>query len=376
MGAWVVGCSSANHGNASPADSGAVEGADASVADGADSGVVSDASADAGPTVIPVPLPNGDPGIGFDDLRYAPVLKKVLAPAGRTGNLDLVDPSTLEVTAIGGFTASTTFTAGRHRSGTTSADEGGGKLFAIDNETKSVRVADPATKSILFSTTLGGAPDIVRWVQSTGEIWVTQPNNPGITPSANPGIEVLTVPAGGAPVSVAMIPVPGTGTGPESIVVDNTRSRVYTNSAMGQTYAIDVTQRAIVETWANGCTGLTVGLALDEARGFVFATCQVGRVAVLDVAHGGAKLGEISTGSGLDIISYSASLHHLYLAGATSADLAIAGVSAAGVPTLLGTVPTAQGSQQVTSDDEGNVWVGDPAGGRLLKVRDTYPATP
>ncbi|MGH7434209.1 MAG: hypothetical protein ACRENE_00875, partial [Polyangiaceae bacterium] len=74
----------------------------------------------------PVPLPDGAPGIGFDDLRYAPVLKKVLAPGGRSGNLDLVDPTTLAVDAIGGFSASTTFAAGSHSSGTTSADEGAG----------------------------------------------------------------------------------------------------------------------------------------------------------------------------------------------------------------------------------------------------------
>jgi DNA-binding beta-propeller fold protein YncE len=292
------------------------------------------------------------------------VLKKVLAPGGRSGNLDLVDPGTLAVTAIGGFSTSTTFMLGSHASGTTSADEGSGALFAIDHETQSVRVVDPKAEAIVSSTMLAGAPDYVRWVESSSEIWVTEPGT---------GIEVLTVPPGGAPVHAATIPV---SNGPEAIVVDNARHRVYTNSFLGSTYAVDIAQRTIVGTWTNGCSPLSLGIALDEVRGFVFVACSGGKVVVLDVANGGSKLGELAHGSGFDIISYSASLHHLYLPGGTSADLAIVGISPAGTPTLLGSAPTAKGSQEVTSDDRGNAWVADQANGRLLKVVDPYPATP
>jgi hypothetical protein len=38
---------------------------------------------------VPVPLPGGEGGIGFDDLTFSPQLGKLLVPAGRTGNLDL-----------------------------------------------------------------------------------------------------------------------------------------------------------------------------------------------------------------------------------------------------------------------------------------------
>jgi hypothetical protein len=309
-------------------------------------------------------LPDGAPGIGFDDLRYAPVIKKVLAPGGRSGNLDLVDPDTLAVTAIGGFTASSTFSLGSHTSGSTSADEGAGTLFAIDHETQSVKVVDPATKAIVSSTMLAGGPDYVRWVASSSEIWVTEPGT---------GMEVLTVPSTGAPVHAATIAV---AAGPESIAVDNTRHRVYTNSFTGATYAIDIPTRAIVETWTNGCPSLSLGVALDEARGFVFVACASGTVVALDAAHAGAKLGQIMRNADLDIISFSPSLHHLYVPGGTSADLAIVGVSAAGALKLLGTVPTAQGSKEVTADDRGNAWVADQTGGRLLRIVDTYPATP
>src|SRR5882672_7663006 len=114
----IVGCSSTNQSAPTSADAGVTDGASTEAS---------------GPLVTPVPLPNGAPGIGFDDLRYAPVLREVLAPGGRSGNLDLVDPDTLAVTAIGGFSISSSFAVGSHTSGTTSADEGSGVLFAIDH---------------------------------------------------------------------------------------------------------------------------------------------------------------------------------------------------------------------------------------------------
>ena len=48
-------------------------------------------------------MPAGSAGIGFDDLRYSATLHRVLAPAGRTGTLDLIDPDTLAVTSISGL---------------------------------------------------------------------------------------------------------------------------------------------------------------------------------------------------------------------------------------------------------------------------------
>jgi hypothetical protein len=41
-----------------------------------------------------IQIPGGSAGIGFDDLRYSPSLKRVLVPAGRTGMFVLIDPRT------------------------------------------------------------------------------------------------------------------------------------------------------------------------------------------------------------------------------------------------------------------------------------------
>ena len=326
---------------------------------------------DSTPSIVPVALPNGDPGIGFDDLRYAPVIKKVLAPAGRSGNLDLVDPNTLDVTPISGFSASATFTAGGHSAGVTSADEGGGKLFAIDHETQSLRIIDPSTDSMVGMAKLAGMPDYVRWVESSGEIWMTEPGT---------GLEVISVGSGASPAHAATIAVSG---GPEGIAVDNTRGRVYTNSFTGKTYAIDIAKRSVVETWSNGC-GISLGLALDELAGFVFVACQAGSIVVLDAARGGSKLGESiwngtpapAQGWGLDIISYNPMLHHLYVPSSGAGNLSILGVPMSGSPNFLDTITTVPGSNEVTADEFGHAWVADSAGGQLLKVSDTYPTTP
>src|SRR5882724_11014950 len=74
---------------------------------------------------VPVPLPGGEGGIGFDDLAFAPALGKLLIPAGRTGNLDLIDPVTRQIAPLAGFSSQGSFVQG-HGEGTTSADFGRG----------------------------------------------------------------------------------------------------------------------------------------------------------------------------------------------------------------------------------------------------------
>ena len=164
-------------------------------------------------------------------------------------------------------------------------------------------------------------------------------------------------------------------TGPEALVIDNARKRAYTNNGFGgNTYAVDLMTRMTVETWKNGCTALTVDLEFDDMRGFVMVACAAGRLAVLDVANGGKQLGEVSTGMGVDVCAYNPTLHHMYLAGQDSMDLSIIGISAAGVPTVLGKEQTAAGAQMVAADEYATPGSATLAG-RLLEVRDTYPAT-
>ena len=310
------------------------------------------AMASAAPAAIDIP--GGSAGIGFDDLRFSASLGKILVPAGRTGRLALLDPATRTVTAVEGFSAKNDY-GGGHDDGVTSADSGRGSVFTTDRTSGLLLVVDPARRRILSRSRLGGAPDYVRYVESSGEAWVTEPDSQRI--------EIFHLLAGIPPAAVhdAFLAVPG---GPESLAVDLRRGRAYTHLWDGKTVSIDIKARKIAATWNNGCKG-SRGIALDETRGFLFAGCAEGTAVVLDVGTG-KVLSSARSGSGVDVIDYDPKLSHLYLPGAKSATMAVFDVSPAGKLSLLGTLPTAPGAHCVASDGNGNVFVCDPKKGRLL----------
>jgi DNA-binding beta-propeller fold protein YncE len=306
----------------------------------------------------PLPLPGGESGIGFDDMGFAPSIHKVLVPAGRSGNLDLIDPDTMQVTAIGGFSSRKSF-GGGHGQGVTSADEGRGLLFATDRDAKQLIVVDPKTQSVIATAPLSSGPDYVRYISATNEVWVTEPSAARI--------EVFSLPESGAskPVHVDFIAI---SRGPESLIIDNKRGRAYTHLWTDTTLAIDLKTRKIAARWKNGCRG-SRGIAMDDARGFLFVGCDEGKLNVLDL-NTGAQLGSASSGSGVDIIAYNSHLAHAYLPGEESATMAIVGISGKGAATVLATVKTAEGAHCAAADDRDQVYVCDPAKGRVLIVKD------
>jgi DNA-binding beta-propeller fold protein YncE len=303
-----------------------------------------------------VALPDGRPGIGFDDLRFSQTYG-VLAPGGRSGNLDLVDGATHAVTTVGGFSMEPLHFAG-HDQGATSVDEGAGFLFVTDRTTRELHVVDPGKKQIVGTAAVATSPDYVRYVPQTNEVWVTEPDAEQI--------EIFAL-VGSQPTRAAVISIIG---GPESLVVDKTRDRAYTHLWSGGSVSVDLRARMVVGVWPNGCTS-SRGISLDEARGFLFAGCDEGRAAVLDVKSGGAILGTLDVPArGVDVIDYSTLLGHLYLPGQSNALMAIVSVDASGHLSLLGTQPTIAGAHCVAADDRGNAWVCDPDNGQLLVVVD------
>src|SRR5678815_2784868 len=105
----------------------------------------------AGAPAAAIALPDGARGIGYDDLQYAPGLKRVLVPGGRTGRLVLIDPATRALTAIAGFSSSASF-AGGHGEGTTSAaelDAAAGLVVATDRGSRTLKIADARRGTIV-----------------------------------------------------------------------------------------------------------------------------------------------------------------------------------------------------------------------------------
>jgi len=305
-------------------------------------------------------LPGGAGGIGFDDLTFSPSLHRVLAPAGRTGKLDLIDPKTQKIDAISGFSTETDKFGGGHGEGTTSADAGRGLIFASDRGRTEVVVIDSQTSMIVGTAKLAGGPDYVRWVEPTNEVWVTEPGKQQIEIFALDKRKL---------VHKGVIDVPG---GPESLVIDATRGHAYTHTWADATVVIDLAAHKEIARWRNGCSA-SRGIALDETRGFLFVGCDEGKAIALDVAHGGKPLGSAATGKGVDIIAYSPSLAHVYVPGGDSATLTILGVTPAGKLDVLGSVAVAAGAHCVTADDVGHAYVCDPQRGALLVVTDPYP---
>jgi DNA-binding beta-propeller fold protein YncE len=309
----------------------------------------------------PVALPRGAGGIGFDDLRFSSELRALVVPAGRTGRVDLVDPTTRAVTSVEGFGSAPRWSGG-HEEGTTSADAGAGWIYAIDRSTRSVAVVDPAARRIVARARLAGDPDYVRWTGAAGEVWVTEPDRGEI--------ETFRLDGSAAPAlaRTGSIAVPG---GPESLVVDPGALRAYTNTFRDVTVAVDVRTRSVVARWQNGCRGAR-GIDLDAAQGVVLVGCSEGKVVSLDAASG-ARLGEAATGAGVDGIAYAPALSHLYVPGSTAGTLTVLGVAARGALAPLATIPAPPGSHCAAADDRGGAWVCDPRNGRVLVLHDGYP---
>jgi len=312
------------------------------------------------PAATSIPMPGGEGGIGFDDLRYSKTLAKLLIPGGRSGQLYLVDPLSGGIVSIPGFSVANEFNGG-HDDGVTSVAEGGGLLFATDRTSRQLAIVYYPNRVILGRVALSARPDYVRWVESAREVWVTEPDSEQI--------EIFHLEQTRPPslTFVARIAVPG---GPESLTMDAARGRAYTHVAGGKTAAIDLRTRAVAATFDHGC-GEAKGVALDAERGFLFVACQEGSLATIDVTSG-RTLGRVQVGAGIDIIGYSPELGHLYVPSSGTEKLAIVGVSKEGHLSVLGTFPGTKDSHCVAA--AGKVFVADPANGRLKVLKDPYPA--
>ena len=307
-----------------------------------------------------IDLPDGHPGIGFDDLRYSARLHRVLVPGGRSGNLALVDPDTHDITAVGGFSTTSSFEASGHDFGITSVDDLGSLLVVTDRTSGKISLVDVDGAAVVADAMLGSSPDYVRWVAATSELWVTEPGREAI--------EVFSVTF--APPSVTRAGTIGVPGGPESLVIEQTHGRAFTHLWNGGTVAIDVPSRTVGATWRNSCSD-SRGIAVDEVHGFVFAGCAEGRVAVLDGTDGHV-ISDLWEVDGVDVIDWSPSRRHLYAPGQISGNTGIFGVSTTGELGLLGIADGTLYGHCVTTDDAGHAFVCDPRGGKLLVIDDNF----
>ncbi len=140
-----------------------------------------------------VSIPGGKDGIGFDDLNFSKSLHKVLVPAGHTGKLFLIDPSSYAMTSIEGFSFSSEYKKG-HDTGISSADEGEGFIFVADHGIHKLDAVNIKTGAIVATSPLASDPDFVRYIEANHEVWVTEPDD-----KEKKQVEVFTFTAGDKP---------------------------------------------------------------------------------------------------------------------------------------------------------------------------------
>lgn len=306
-------------------------------------------------------IPGGGHGIGFDDIGYAAALHRVMIPAGATGNLVLIDPKTSDLTVIHGVSTPDTDTkAKHHREGTTSAIYAEGYLFASDHDPAEVVAIDPHSRKVIGRTPLESGPDYVRYVARTHEIWVTEPDKQQIQ------VFKLSVAAKPKLTPETVIHIAG---GPESLEIDDARNRAYSNLWKSKTVEMELSTHKVLAEWPNTCKG-SRGLALDEAHDHVFVACTKGKVVTLAPTEHGKVIASAPAGAGIDIISYSPRLHHLYVPGARAATLTVFDASASGALKPIAVYQTAKRAHCVTDDNHGHVFVCDPHAGAILKIDD------
>jgi DNA-binding beta-propeller fold protein YncE len=306
----------------------------------------------------PLPMPGGSGGVGFDDLRFSPTLSMLLVPAGRTGNLDLVDPSSQGIVSVGGFSTEATY-SGDDSFGVTSADEGNDIVYAVDRTAKTLAVIDPRSKAVVSHATLAATPGYVRYVAPTNEVWVTEPSVGQIE------VFTLGMTASTAPTHATSI---GVGAGPESLAIDVAGMRAYTH-ATSATVAIDVMAHKIVASWPNGCA-TSRGIAVDSANKWIMSACEEGMVVVLSTE--GATIGTAMVGAGVDQIAYDPQTARLYVPGPAASALSVVHLGANGSPTVLGSVQTPSDSHCVVTNGGGSVYVCAPSAGALLFINDPF----
>jgi len=250
-------------------------------------------------------LPDAKGVVALDYFAYDRRHARVWLPASNLGVVAVIDDKTDKVTTVAGFGTGEVELLGKKRLlGPTSVSIGDGVVYIGNRGDSSICVIDAENLTLLRCVRIGdpaagltAAPDAVVYVAATKELWVTTGAPPlGIAAADN----ALLIMDASDPKHIKAKRRLSLGASAEGYAVDEKRGLFYTNlEEHGETVAIDVRRKKIVSRWRSGCAE-PHGVALDEARRFLFVACA-DRVIALDVVHN-KVLGSIATGDGLDNI--------------------------------------------------------------------------
>ncbi|MEP7120851.1 MAG: hypothetical protein ABJE95_08080 [Byssovorax sp.] len=318
----------------------------------------------AGPAARPIALPGGESGVSMDYLACDRATGRVWVPAGNTGSVDVIESAGSKVTRIAGFPTAELERHGKKRVvGPSAATLGEGVAYIGSRGDSSICAVDTTTLQRGACVILESMPDGLAFIASVKEVWATTPRDKSIT--------ILDVSTPSTPKVKAKLSLEGE---PEGYAVDDARGIFYTNlEDKDRTLAIDIKARKVVATWMPQCgEDGPKGLALDHARSFLLVACS-DHVLALDAGHDGQLLSKIATGDGVDNIDYLETRHQLFVGAAKAAQLTIAGLDPAGKLTSVAVIPTLAGARNAVVDAQGNAYLTDSAGGRILAIAAPHP---
>jgi DNA-binding beta-propeller fold protein YncE len=317
----------------------------------------------------PINLPGASGMVALDYFAYDCATGKLWVPASNTGSVDVIDEATDVVSRVSEFQTGEIERRGRKVTvGPTAASIGDGVVYIGNRGNATLCAIDAQSlkrgECVPVSSNHSVTPDGVVYIAKTKELWVTTRPVSSATVDAARALEVFDASDPRHLKWKTKIPLENLA---EGYAVDNERGLFFTNvEETGSTVTIDVQKHQIVAKYHSGGSDLQ-GLALDNARDYLFVACG-DHVVSIDAGHDGKVVDSITTGAGLDNIDYSADAKLLYAAASQAATLTIAEVDDHGKFHLRATVPTVKGARGVVAGKGETAYLIDPAEGRILKV--------
>jgi hypothetical protein len=300
------------------------------------------------------PLPVERGAVSIDYIAYDEANDRVWVPLG-AGSVAVFNPSDQKFTLVNGFKTAERQVRGTKRTmGPSAAAVGDGEVYIGDRGSNEVCPVDAKTLSPGPCIQLPSPTDGVAYLRSAREVWVTTPHDHTITvlDASNPRAlrKKTTVRTEGVP---------------EGYATDGFRNLFFTNlEDTGSTLAVDTQKHEVVATWSPGCgADGPRGVAFDALHDFVVVACT-DHLQVLDAGHGGARLGTLETGRGVDNIDIAGDT--VYVAAGKDARLTVAKIDATGQMAAVAREDTTEGARNPVADGRGRVYVADAKGCRLL----------
>ena len=187
-----------------------------------------------------------------------------------------------------------------------------------------------------------------------------------MTTPRDKSIAILDASTPATPVAKGKIALEGE---PEGYAVDDQRGVFYTNlEDKDRTLAIDVRARKVTATWQPQCgEDGPKGLVVERASNFLVVACT-DHLVVLDAGHDGKQISRLDTGVGVDNLDYLDARREVYAAAGKAEKLTVARLEASGALTAIAVVATVPGARNAVADANGNAYISDSKGGRILVV--------